>query len=432
MNRMARYLADLHIHSRYARACSKDLTVPTIDLWAQKKGIKLIGTGDFTHPYWFGELSQELEPAPEDGLFILRGAELDSATRWLLSVEVSSIFNQDGKGRRVHTLVILPSFESAKDFNERLGRRGKLASDGRPTLGLSVKEVAKAALAAHPKALVIPAHAWTPWFGILGSQSGFDSLEQCFEELTPDILAIETGLSSDPPMNWRVGFLDDFALVSFSDAHSPKKLGRELTEFDGQLSYPAIYEGIRASAPSRIKQSATAKISRTIEFFPEEGKYHLDGHRVCQVRWTPKETKAHDGICPVCKRPVTIGVMARVEELADRPEGFKPDGTPDFTSLVPLEEIIAEAVNQNTGTKAVTEHYERLVQAFKTEMAVLEAAAIDDISQASSPAVAVAIRRVRNGNLNVEAGYDGEFGTVKIFEKDEREQFSSNPQASLF
>jgi len=427
------WFADLHIHSRYARACSKNLTVWLIDEWARKKGITLLGTGDFTHPYWFGDLKRDLTPAPEPGLFIRRGQTMaNDSPRFVLSAEISSIFNQGGRNRRIHTLVFMPDFNSVESFNASLTRRGaKLASDGRPVVGISVKDIAKIALAANPEALVIPAHAWTPWFGVFGSMSGFDSLEECFEELTGQILAIETGHSSDPAMNWRVSALDAVALISCSDAHSVPKMSRELTEFDGELSYQGLREAIRTGAPARASERAKAptRLVRTVEFFPEEGKYHLDGHRNCKIRWTPKEREANNGTCPVCRRPVTIGVMSRVEELADRPDGFKPAGAPDFVSVVPLQELIADALGQKVGTKAVDLAYNYLIQTFGNELTVLLKTAPETIASSGQPVIAQAVNDIRRGQLTIEPGYDGVFGTVHTSAANKGGMSS---QASLF
>lgn len=410
------WFADLHIHSRFARACSKNLTVSLLDQFARKKGVDLLGTGDFTHPYWLGELKRDLIPAPETGLFVLRGQPLTtSSPRFVLSAEISSIFNQGGRNRRVHTLIYMPDFHSVESFNEKLAQRGaKLASDGRPVVGISVKDIAKITLDVNSEALIIPAHAWTPWFGVFGSMSGFDSLQEGFEELTEEILAIETGHSSDPTMNWRVSALDNIALVSFSDAHSAPKMSRELTEFDGEMSYVGLRAAIRTGAPARSSDRAKSptKLVRTIEFFPEEGKYHLDGHRNCNVRLTPSETKQQNGVCPVCHRPLTVGVLSRVETLADRPEGYKPEGAPDFTSVVPLQELIADALGQKVGTKAVQLLHDQLISTFGNEMAVLLETSSTDISTASQPVVGQAVEDMRQAKLKIEPGYDGVFGTV--------------------
>ncbi|OHA50004.1 MAG: DNA helicase UvrD [Candidatus Terrybacteria bacterium RIFCSPLOWO2_01_FULL_58_14] len=439
-----RYFADLHIHSRFARATSKDLTLSTLDAWARKKGIRVLGTGDFTHPEWFAELQDQLQPAPEEGLYVLKNPSTktqnpNDETRFLLSVEVSSIYRKGDKVRRIHTIVLLPSFAAAETFNTQLARQGgNLRSDGRPILGIDAKAVAQAAFQAHPDALVVPAHAWTPWFSIFGSMSGFDRLDECFEELTPQIFAIETGLSSDPAMNWRISALDSVALMSNSDSHSAPKIGRELNELEGEVSYMAIREAFRTGAPARAgeRETAPAKLLGTVEFFPEEGKYHYDGHRLCRVRWTPEERKAYGGRCSACGRPVTVGVMSRVDDLADRPLGFHPPGAPNYRSLVSLDEIIADAIGLGRGTKGVAEHYERLVRELGNEMRVLLDAPGEEIARSSLPVIAEGVRRVREGKLVIEPGYDGEFGTVHVFTPEERAAFAKggapDTQATLF
>jgi len=439
---LMRWFGDFHIHSRFSRATSKELTLPVLDEWARKKGIAVMGTGDFTHPQWIRELKEQLDPAPEQGLFWLKEArnkEQGTNTRFLLTVEISSIYSKTGRVRKVHTILFAPSFEIAEAINTQLSWTGNLASDGRPIIGMDAKEVAKIAFKSSPDCMVVPAHAWTPWFSVFGSMSGFDSLEECFEELTPKILAIETGLSSDPPMNRRVSKLDSVALMSNSDSHSARKIGREANIFEGEISYPAIVEAFRTGAPSRYaeRDASPAKLLGTVEFFPEEGKYHYDGHRLCKVRWTPEERKAHAGKCTVCGRPVTIGVMSRVDDLADRAVGEEPTNNPEFWSLVPLEEIIAGALDKGVGTKAVALHYEKCIAAFGTEFAVLLDAPIEEIGKASSPHIAEGVKRVREGKLSIEPGYDGEFGKVVIFGEGEREhmrrqQNEDLPQGNLF
>jgi uncharacterized protein (TIGR00375 family) len=429
------YYADFHIHSRFARATSRNLTLSLLDEFARKKGITVLGTGDFTHPMWFEEIKYYLEPAPEEGLYVLKNTKSDKPTRFILSVEISSIYQQNGKNRRIHTIVMLPSLEAAEVFNRSLASHGgNLSADGRPIVGLSAKQIAKLAISAHPKALIIPAHAWTPWFSVFGSMSGFDSLEECFEDLTPHIFAIETGLSSDPPMNWRLSFLDKITLISSSDAHSASKIAREATKFDGALSYNAIFEALKNGAPSkeRERKASSTKLAGTIEFFPQEGKYHFDGHSAHNIRLSPSETKSKGGICPTCNRPVTVGVLSRVESLADRPENFKPKGAPQFWSLVPLEEIIAEALNAGPNTKKVNTVYEELIRAFDNELAVLLDTPVEKIESVATLAVAEAVKRVRAGKLHIEPGYDGQYGTVKIFSDKDRQQFLDANQASLF
>jgi len=443
-----KWFGDFHIHSRFSRATSKELTLPVLDEWARKKGIAVMGSGDFTHPQWLEELKANLVSAPEEGLFVLRRGTTQNgtqnnaeqgATRFLLTVEISSIYSKAGKVRKVHTILFAPSFEAAEAINTRLSWSGNLASDGRPIIGIDAKDVAKAAFKADPSCMVVPAHAWTPWFSIFGSMSGFDSLEECFEELTPKILAIETGLSSDPQMNWRVSALDSVALMSNSDSHSARKIGREANVLEGEMSYPAIVEAFRTGAPVRAaeREKSPCRLLGTIEFFPEEGKYHYDGHRLCKVRWTPHQRKENNGKCKVCGRSVTVGVLSRVDDLADRPEGTKPEGAPHFRSLVPLAEIIADVLGVGTGTKAVESKYNALIAAFGNEFAVLLDAPAEQIAKESSPQIAEGIRRVRDRKLHIEPGYDGEFGKVKIFEEGERKAISNQEsetsnQASLF
>jgi uncharacterized protein (TIGR00375 family) len=332
---------------------------------------------------------------------------------------------------------MLPSLEAADDFNRLLAATGaKLASDGRPIVGLSAKQVAQVALKASPDALVIPAHAWTPWFSVFGSMSGFDSLEECFEELTPKIPAIETGLSSDPPMNWRLSALDEVALISSSDAHSANKIAREATKFDGEMSYSGIYSALTSGSPAKLSSEVSAgkptKLVGTIEFFPEEGKYHYDGHSAHQIRWSPQETKAHQGTCTVCGRRVTVGVLSRVEKLADRAVDFKPDGAPEYWSLVPLEEIIAEALGVKVGTQKVAAQYDSLLAAFGNELKVLLDIPVDEIAGASSPIVAEGVKRMRSGQLHIEPGYDGQYGIVHVLDKADRQAFRSDKQTALF
>ena len=306
-----KFAADFHIHSRYSRATSPSINLPNLDSWAKIKGIKVLGTGDFTHPGWFDEIKKELEPA-ESGLFKLK--KQDSKTRFILTSEISCIYSQGGRVRKIHIIVFAPSFKAVEKINLKLGEIGNLKSDGRPILGLNAKELVKIVLEADENCMVVPAHAWTPWFSVFGSKSGFDSLEECFGEYTKYIYAIETGLSSDPAMNWRLSQLDKITLISNSDSHSLAKIGREANVFDTELDYDAITE--------IIKNHDNKKFLYTIEFFPEEGKYHYDGHRDCNLSLKPEQSKKYNNICPRCGKPLVIGVLNRVEELADRPEGF--------------------------------------------------------------------------------------------------------------
>ncbi|MEK6590431.1 MAG: endonuclease Q family protein [Nitrospinota bacterium] len=406
------FIADLHIHSRYSRATSKDMSPEGIWKWAQLKGIKVIGSGDFTHPKWFKELREKIEPAG-NGLFLLKkGFQKDdipdtckSDVFFLLSAEVSCIYRKKGKTRRIHSIILIPDFTDAARINTALSRRGNLNADGRPILGIDTKELLKIIIDVSPHSLFIPAHAWTPHFSVFGAESGFDSLEECFEELTNHIYAIETGLSSDPPMNWRISSLDRITLISNSDAHSLKKIGREATIFDTDISYKAIVKAIKTKNG----------FIGTIEFFPEEGKYHYDGHRLCGVRLSPKDTIEHNYLCPVCSKKVTVGVMHRVEKLADREDGFIPEGSPSFYSIIPLPEIISETLNIGINSKGVDNVYQRLLQRLGSEFKILMHASLKDIGEAGSALLREAISRMRSGNVFIKPGFDGEYGKIKIF-----------------
>ncbi len=412
-----RFIADLHVHSHYSRATSKDMCPEGIWRWAQLKGIQVIGTGDFTHPGWLKELSEKLEPSGP-GLFMLKEefrvgdvpAACAAEVSFLLSAEVSCIYGKGGRTRKVHAVLLAPDFAAAARLNLALAKIGNLKADGRPILGLDAKELLRIALDASPDCLFIPAHAWTPHFSVFGAASGFDSLEECFEDLTPQIHAIETGLSSDPLMNWRLSALDRITLVSNSDAHSAAKLGREANILDTERSYPALCEAIRTRKG----------FLGTIEFFPEEGKYHFDGHRDCGVRLAPKETIHHDGCCPVCGRKVTVGVMHRVEKLADRAEGIRPEGAPSFASIIPLPEVIGETLRVGAASKKVAAQYHALLERLGNEFTILLDTPLDEIERAGTPLIREAIARMRVGKVHIAPGYDGEFGTIRIFEDGER------------
>ena len=406
-----KFIADFHIHSKYSRATSKNMDLESLDEWAKIKGIKVLGTGDFTHPEWFQNLKDKLEPA-EQGLFKLKGSTGDY-TRFILTSEISCIYSKNGKVRKIHIMVWSPSFEICEKINTQLGWVGNLKSDGRPILGLDAKELAKIVLSSSEKCFIVLCHAWTPWFSIFGSKSGFDTIEECFEEYSNNIHAIETGLSSDPPMNWRLSALDNITLISNSDAHSAKKLGREANVFDTELSYDYIIEAIKSKDP--------LKFLYTIEFFPEEGKYHYDGHRACNIRTTPVESKKYNNICPTCGKPLVIGVLNRVEELADRPEGEKPSNAIPYKSLIPLEEIIAEAVGQNPGTKLVEKEYTELIEKLGSEFKILLDVSEQELKDNTLPKIAQGIIKVRNGQVNIDPGYDGVFGKIKIFSENEKE-----------
>jgi len=417
---MPEFITDLHLHSKYSRAVSRDMDLEHLDEWAKIKGIHVIGTTDFTYPAWFAELKEKLEPQ-ENGLLKLKGSKND--VFFLLSTEISCIYTKNGKGRRIHVVILAPNLQTVEKINAQLSWRGNIKSDGRPILGMDAKELAKIVLEASPDCLVIPAHAWTPWFSLFGSESGFDTLKECFEELSDQIYAIETGLSSDPAMNWRLKQLDNKQIVSFSDAHSPANIGREATVFElPKLSYQNIVKAIK-------KPDEKNKIAFTIEFFPEEGKYHWDGHRNCDIRFSPKETLQHKGICPKCGRRLTVGVMYRVEKLADRSEGEKRPNAVPYKSLVPLQEIIGEALGQKKGTKAVNLEYDNLVKLGKNEFNVLINLTENELKKITTPKITEAIIKVRNGQLKVLPGYDGVFGTVKIFDLDESLE---KKQAKLF
>ncbi len=413
------FTADLHIHSKYSRACSKDCDLEHLTWWARRKGITLVGTGDFTHPAWFDHLRDCLVPA-EPGLFRLRD-DLDrdisrtlppvlaaNPVRFMLSVEISTIYKRADRTRKVHHLVYVPSFDAAAEFNRRLGRIGNLGSDGRPILGLDSRDLLEITLGCGDGAYLVPAHVWTPWFAVFGSKSGFDAIEECYVDLADHIFALETGLSSDPEMNWRISGLDRYRLVSNSDAHSPPMLGREATLFDTDLDYFAV---------RRALETGTGHAG-TLEFFPEEGKYHVDGHRKCGVRLTPQQTREHGGLCPACGKPPTIGVLSRIEDLADRPEGKRPDGAAGFHSLVPLPEIMSEILGVGPKSKRVGAEIDRLTAALGAELAILRDVPIDDID-ARSPLLAEAVRRLRRGQVIREAGYDGEYGVIRLFEPGE-------------
>jgi uncharacterized protein (TIGR00375 family) len=403
-----RFIADFHIHSKYSRATSKEMEVESLSKWAEIKGISLIGTGDFTHPAYLAELKQKLEPLG-NGLFQLKDKE--SPVRFILSAELNNIFHQDGRLRKIHNIIFAPSFEVVEKINKKLENLGKLESDGRPTFTFPAKELVKIILGTSQECMIIPAHAWTPWFSIFGANSGFDSIEECFGEYSKYIYSIETGLSSDPEMNWRLSRLDKITLISNSDAHSPSKLGREANVFDCELDYKEIMEVIK----TRDKN----KFLYTIEFFPEEGKYHFDGHRNCGVLFSPSETKKNKYLCPVCHKRLTVGVMHRVEDLADRPQGFiLPDSIP-CKHLIPLQEIIADALGQAPDTKGVEAEYKKMIQNYGSEFRILLDLSIEELSSKASPKIVEGIKRVKEGKLNIIPGHDGVYGKIKIFEEGE-------------
>ncbi len=417
------FIADLHLHSRYSRATSREMEVESLSGWARKKGIALLGTGDFTHPTYFAELKAKLTPA-EPGLYRLKRGEQE--IRFVLQVEVCNIYQDKGRLRKIHTLLYAPSLQAAERLNAAFARRGNLLADGRPTFGFSVKELCRIVFDVSPDSVLVPAHAWTPWFSVFGSQSGYDSLLEAFDGYVDRIFALETGLSSDPSMNWRLTALDRITLMSNSDAHSPSRLGRECNVFADAMDYWELWEVVRTRDPRRFLY--------TVEFFPEEGKYHLDGHRACGVRTTPAETRAYGRRCPVCGNPLTVGVMHRVEDLADGPPGRTPAGVVSFRHLIPLEEIIAAALGQAVGTVAVRQEYDRLVTAGRSEFAILLELSTEELRSFVPARVLEAILRVREGRLTITPGYDGVYGTVKIF-GDEPVQTTvptRTPQMDLF
>ncbi len=421
------FIADLHVHSKYSRATSQDMSPESIWKWAQLKGISVIATGDFTHPAWFRELNEKLEPAG-NGLFTLKKelrpndvpASCRADVSFILSAEISCIYRKNDRTRKIHAVVLAPDMASAAKINLSLTRIGNLKADGRPILGLDAKELLRIVLEASPEALYIPAHAWTPHFSLFGSASGFDTMEECFDELTPHIHAIETGLSSDPPMNWRLSALDNITLISNSDAHSAPKIGREANIFDTDVAYPAMHEAIRTRKG----------FLGTIEFFPEEGKYHFDGHRTCNVSLSPKETIHHNYLCPVCGKKLTVGVTHRVEKLADREEGARPEGRPGFRNIIPLPEIIGEALKVGPGSKKVNTAYFAMLEKLGSEFRILMDVPLREIEAASSPIIAEAVSRVREGKVHIAPGYDGEYGKIRIFEEVERKEIKG--QMGLF
>ncbi len=446
---MTHIIADLQLHSRFSRAVSPAMTIPNIAMWARRKGIGLVATGDWTHPMWFREIERDLEEIG-NGLLKIRAQNAEPNDQpnplFLLATEVSCIYSQNGKGRRVHTLLWVPTISSARKISQEMTKRGcNLLSDGRPIIGLTSIDVAELVLSVEPKALIIPAHVWTPWFSVFGSMSGFTSLEEAFGLYAKHIYAVETGLSSNPSMNWQIPELDTRAIVSFSDAHSGPKLGREATVFEirepaEQISYQHIYDAIAAVSLKTADSKLKVKIAYTIEFYPEEGKYHWSGHRVCSVRWGPMETRKNGNTCPVCGKPLTQGVEQRVGELSGRSEADlklsiiqQPlteqvkirmtksqtfPGRPPFVMMVPLVEIIAEAIGSPVTSPKVQTPYFRLTDKVGSEFFVLLAAEIRAIAAVAGERVALGVDMVRKGQLTIDPGYDGVFGVVKIWNTD--------------
>lgn len=411
-------IADLHIHSHFSIATSKQLIPEFLDLWARIKGINIVGTGDFTHPSWVDELEEKLEPA-EEGLYRLRDEYriikqwglpegFGDPVRFLLSAEISSIYKKKGKVRKVHNVVLAPDFETARKIQVGLARRKfNITSDGRPILGMDSRDLLELVLEISDRTFFIPAHIWTPWFSALGAKSGFDSIEECYEDLSPFIHAVETGLSTDPAMNWMCGFLDKYTLVSNSDAHSPEKLGREANILDTELSYSSITGAIASGGDHEFKG--------TIEFFPQEGKYHYDGHRKCEICWDPLENLRNGGLCTICGKPVTMGVMSRIAQLSDRSDIKEREVRPPFYSIVPLKEIFSELMGVGPNSKKVEETYRKTIQKAGAEFRLLLDVETEEIEAAGGPLLAEAIRRMRAGEVHIQEGYDGEFGVIKLF-----------------
>lgn len=412
-------IADLHIHSRYSMATSREGNLPNLDLWARKKGITIVGTGDFTHPAWRQEMRECLEEA-EKGLYCLKEecikeeafhmsgeAGKSSPVRFVVSGEISSIYKKNGKTRKVHNVLLLPGLEAADRLSRELEKIGNIHSDGRPILGLDSRDLLEMMLEVCPEGILIPAHIWTPHFSILGAKSGFDSVQECFEDLSPYVHALETGLSSDPTMNWKISALDRYQLVSNSDAHSPSKLGREANLLDVELSYRGLYEAIQEGQG----------LLGTVEFFPEEGKYHYDGHRKCGICFSPKEAEEHGNICPVCGKPLTMGVSHRVEQLADRKEGIRLGNSRPFESLVPLGEMISACVGASPASKKVQTLYEQMLQTLGSEFEILREIPLEDIRKASGLRMAEGIEKLRKGEIKRLPGFDGEYGKISIWEE---------------
>lgn len=427
-------VVDLHTHSHYSRATSRDLTLETSCRVGQQKGIGLLSTGDFTHPKWFAELQEKLVPIKqEEGCYQLQPnivrsiqdqvpASCQAPMRFVLGVEISCIYSQDGAVKKAHNLVFVPHFAAAQKLNQRLSKIGNLAADGRPILGLSSRDLLEIVLESDPLSYLIPAHIWTPHFSIFGSRSGFDRLEDCFGDLSSHIFALETGLSSDPAMNYRISALDKYSLMSSSDAHSPAKLAREATVVNIEPSFVSLRKAFEEANPEELLG--------TIEFFPEEGKYHLDGHRNCEVRLTPKERAAYKGRCPVCGKKLTVGVLSRIEDLADRPENtkFLPPRARPFVNLVPLIEIVGEVLQVGSSSKKALALHAKIISALGNELFVLQEAPKEDLRRVAGSLFEEAVLRVRQGKVHIEPGYDGEYGKVQIFAPNER---ISSKQISL-
>ncbi|MBI5734194.1 MAG: DNA helicase UvrD [Candidatus Kerfeldbacteria bacterium] len=437
--------ADLHIHSPYARACSPQLTPENIDLWCRIKGISLVNCADFTQPKWLTGLQEKLEPVG-NGLYRLKSSLRIKDVRFkeqtlaevyfIIGTEVACIYRHNDATRRVHHCIYTPSLENAVKINQNLTARGcKLKADGRPILGMSSQELLKLILAENERNVLIPAHIWTPWFAIFGSKSGYNSVSECFGDLTKHIFALETGLSSDPAMNWQVSLTDDYALVSHSDAHSLPNIGREADIFEGtNLSYDNIMQALRRGSVQARQagqdKNLSLRLAGTLEFFPDEGRYHYDGHRACKVCLAPSETFKRQGICPVCQRELTIGVLNRVTELSDREVNFKPPAALSYLNLIELDKVIAQALGvSGRQAKKVETEYWGLVSAGGNELNILANLSLKKLANITIEPIVEAIRRLRAGMVKIEPGYDGEYGKIKLFGDDEAK---FNKQVSLF
>lgn len=407
-----RQVLDLHIHSKYSRACSPQLTLPNIEAACRLKGIDIIATGDFTYPAWFADINKQLQEIDNSGLYSLRTAA-DQQVKFILSTELSLVYKTDGKCRRIHVVLHAPNIAAVEKLNKFLDQRYNIRSDGRPILGLAAPDLVKLCLDIDPKFLIYPAHIWTPWYSVFGSKSGFDSLADCFLDQTEHIPAIETGLSSDPAMNWRWSALDHLTILSNSDAHSLPNIGREATIADlSIISYNELYDA--------IKYPAQQKIQSTIEFYPEEGMYHYDGHRACGFSCPPQQSQKLRGLCPKCHKPLIIGVMNRVEQLADRPEGYQLPGARPFQKIVELDKIIAEALGlKNRQAQKVAQYYQLLIKKFSTELNVLLWTDLAELEAATLPEIALGIAKARQGQLIIQPGFDGQYGQINIFHQAE-------------
>ena len=420
-----RYFADLHIHSCFSRATSRQCTLPFLSAWAAVKGIHLLGTGDFTHPGWMDHLQSSLIPC-DSGFHRLREDSvpvemsgyhpLEIETRFVLTSEISCIYKRNGVVHKVHNLLVVPDFGAARRINKRLSKIGNLKADGRPILGLDARDLLEILLECSESGFLVPAHVWTPWFSVFGARSGFDGIDACFRDLASHIFALETGLSADPEMIRRISALDRFTLISNSDAHSPIKLGREVTRFDTGFNFDAMR--------CALEQPESGGFRGTIEFYPEEGKYFLDGHRACRKRLTPEETRAVSGLCPVCEKPLTTGVLSRVEQLADREQAVYQRYDPDFINLIPLPEMLTELAGVKTFTPRVQARYLDIINRFGSELGLLIDIPVDDIVSRDSELLGESVRRAREGIVMREPGYDGQYGVIRLFRETEKSGFS--------